>query len=295
MTNIFTSQAWVESQCGLRSRPLALQEIDPGFYVKESRLGALKRWTVYGNTDEQQNTTLNKLASLGSKAGVYDISCNFNMSRWHVEEIPNNYDVKTSFGTFLVACKPLEELLPKCSKGHKSDIKKSIKLNQYIEFTDDLEICSDLIISSYDRSLKKTPVNYTYLKNLRDALGEKVLFYRCCNSLGETQAVAVIIKDSDRAYYLHGGRKVDATTGSVHHLILGIAEDLGTNKVKYFDLGGVSRESENAKARGIYRFKKGFGGDYVPCVYWQLILKPILGQLVQVAEWGRRTFSSNFQ
>jgi len=47
-----------------------------------------------------------------------------------------------------------------------------------------------------------------------------------------------------------------------------------SNKTRYYDLMGVRINSKNKKLKGIFDFKKGFGGELLEGYLWKKILKP---------------------
>lgn len=83
---------------------------------------------------------------------------------------------------------------------------------------------------------------------------------------GEVVSVALILQGGDTVYYHSGGSDIEVNrktccSAYMFWKALLYFKDIG---IKYFDFGGCPvSPSENHPAYGVYRFKKGFGGDYL--------------------------------
>ena len=79
-------------------------------------------------------------------------------------------------------------------------------------------------------------------------------------------SVALILQGGDTVYYHSGGSDIEVnrkTCCSAYMFWKALLYFKG-NGIKYFDFGGCPvRPTEEHPAYGVYRFKKGFGGEYI--------------------------------
>ncbi len=89
---------------------------------------------------------------------------------------------------------------------------------------------------------------------------------------GESLNMLTVYKAGDKAIFLHGVGGDKRNDGSGQYLHFEVMRHLRSEGVRWYDLGGLASTDE---ANGIYRFKKGFGGDLarLGCEY---VLRPPL-------------------
>ena len=165
----------------------------------------------------------------------------------------------------------IEEIYRKIRKGHKSDIKKAIKLGLTIERVknkDELDSFYDI----YSRMCKSRNIDESELSAINI---DNTYSYLIRNHKGQF----LIVKDKDNvilggAVLIYQGISVRYFKGAsdsekrdlpiMHLLIYEAIKESKINNFKYFDFWGYNHfADENDHVFYINRFKTGFGGDHV--------------------------------
>lgn len=101
---------------------------------------------------------------------------------------------------------------------------------------------------------------------------------------GSVVAAALMLQGGDTVYYHSGGSDIDInrkTCCSAYMFWKGLLlfKEKG---IKFFDFGGCPvQPDENHPAYGVYRFKKGFGGDYMEFDGGNIIIQPWRYKILQ--------------
>lgn len=155
-------------------------------------------------------------------------------------------------------------------KGHKSDIKKAVKLGltvnpakdtaELLSFTEIyLKMCRVRGIIDNQISPEKIQPLYNYLKS--NNLGEILIIKE---SSGDVLGGAVIVFQGVSVRYLKGATDPARRDMPILHLLMHEAIRMAKNRnFKYFDFWGFNHfVDEDNQVYNINHFKKGFGGYY---------------------------------
>lgn len=85
---------------------------------------------------------------------------------------------------------------------------------------------------------------------------------------GRPVSAILVGTGESRAYYVMGGSNGDGLAANASSAMMWhVARQLAERGVRLFNLGGVRRESERpgSAEHGLYRFKRGFGGETLLC------------------------------
>jgi hypothetical protein len=88
-----------------------------------------------------------------------------------------------------------------------------------------------------------------------------LLLARTRDGNGQTLALTLALSAHDQGYFLHGVRVADGPSGAGVLAQWELARALRARGLRFYDLGLVASTDE---ADGLFRFKRAFGGTYVP-------------------------------
>ncbi len=129
-----------------------------------------------------------------------------------------------------------------------------------------------------------------YFENMMDNLGDKCRLYMAYSEEGEAIAGTLAIYYGDKVWYLYGASSNRHRNLMPNYLLqwnmIKWACELGC---RIYDFRGVSGDlSEDNPLYGLYRFKKGFNGDFTEFVgEFDYVFSPIVHTAV---EKGEKTF-----
>jgi len=163
------------------------------------------------------------------------------------DEILNSFDVK------------YKKAIQHCSKNGGRIIIDNNALNEFY--------------SVYLNTCKRANIYYddlTYFKNIIAYLPDNTITAIIKDEEGLTIGASFFIFDNHRTYCTHagsiGGSKL---YGAMKHLHFEVMKWMRDKNVKEYDLTGVRINSNNETLEGIFKFKKGFGGDLKQGYLWK--------------------------
>lgn len=167
-----------------------------------------------------------------------------------------------------------DEIFTSFHSKHKNVIRKAAKDGIVVDRNADYHevwqnICDTL------RRQKVYPPQLSYYQKLVDNVPNNVAFYTCKLD-GMIQGSAVVVYDSDFAYYMYGGSVARPSTGSVNLLQFEIMKDMKQKGVKEYDMVGARTiYEEESKFAGIQRFKSRFASELKQGYILRMIICPL--------------------
>lgn len=312
MSNIFLSEPWVSAVAEdvrfAHAHPVKLSS--GTIYVREFSLLGFKQWSLYAaiagegvdgdaapSKDLPQNIYeeingqlafgrsidgLKELITAGCQEKVAMINCQFNMARWqNIEMLQPHVQIIDHFGTYIIDLNQTEDTLwTAIHSKHRNVIRRAIRESVEVRFELDLEEFKALLDQTYARGQVHNRSSLRHLERITQNLGDNLLtagaYYQ-----GELQAGIMVPYDDRCGYYLHGATAQQNMLGSSNLLHWESIKALKAQGVQHYDMGGARETTDDPRLQGIFRFKKRFGGDFVPCYYWQKVLNPTFYKLFQ--------------
>ena len=246
-----------------------------------------KQWSLYANINEDikgdiTNSALNELIMAARQERVAMINCQFNMARWQNADILQPLvQIIDTFGTYRIDLKQAEEMLwAAIHAKHRNVIRRAMREAVDIRYELDLAEFKILLDQTYARGQAHNHVSLRHLERITQNLGDNLLtagaYYQ-----GALQAGIMVPFDTCCGYYLHGATAQQNILGSSNLLHWEIIKMLQSWGVHYYDFGGARQTTQDPRLQGIFRFKKRFGGEFIPCYYWQKVLNLPLYKLYQ--------------
>ncbi|MCC8182152.1 MAG: peptidoglycan bridge formation glycyltransferase FemA/FemB family protein [Clostridiales bacterium] len=136
-----------------------------------------------------------------------------------------------------------------------------------------------------------------YFRRLLSALGERARLYMASLE-GAPIAGAVAIQYGNKTWYLYGASSNDHRNAMPNYLlqweIIRWAIDGGCS---LYDFRGVSGNTDpGSPLYGLYRFKKGFGGDFTAfCGTLIRVYRPLAYRCLQAELWGNRALRNRLR
>ena len=157
-----------------------------------------------------------------------------------------------------------DELLKNASKSLRREIRdgKDLDVEVSVEGLDAARTVYEDTKSRYDEQGEGFPIQWNYVRDLLEALGDRFQVYVARDPDGEYISGITVLYSDDRAYFWQGGTKgiYDGTSvNSLLHwnIIEDIANDPPVESVHSYDLMGANTEN-------LCRYKAKFGADLVP-------------------------------
>ena len=174
-----------------------------------------------------------------------------------------------------------EKLLMSFHSKHRNVIRKAIKENVKVKITDNV----DLIYKNIKETLKRqNSIHYPskeYLQKLSDLKNNTLFLIAEYNN--NIQGSAVIIYDTQKAYYMYGGSIQRPLTGSVNLLQYEAMKILRDKGVKEYDFVGARiNPPKNSKYEGIQRFKQRFGSELKEGYTFRYVFHPLKFKLFNI-------------
>lgn len=266
--SLFLGPAWlgVMEAVGAVSgvRPLRLGE--ETIHIGEVRSYRQTKWVLYGECDQ-----LPQLLREAGRERVWLVESAFNMSRWTDRTLLERCGARLTraFGTYRVDLGQDEtRLLGNFHQNHRNMVRRAQREGVRVEFTLDLAAFHAQLDATYARGNREHRFTRRYLEALPVHFGAQLLLagaYR-----GEVlEAAAIVPWDQQTGFFLHGASRDWSTPGAATLLQWAIMQRLRELGVGGYDLGGALESGDTPRLEGIYRFKRRFGGIFVPCWYWE--------------------------
>ncbi|NUN14209.1 MAG: peptidoglycan bridge formation glycyltransferase FemA/FemB family protein [Myxococcales bacterium] len=236
----------------------------PGFY---------RYWEVLSEPDNvsgiSQVDSLNSLLTFAKQNRVDHVRCFSNMARWTDPGIATLLGTGTeSFGTYINSLHVgLERLRSQMHPEHRRLMirgeQAGIRVVDGIETTE----FQQLLDEAYSKTNRRAPYRGRYIDNLLNRARVPTIAVRAVSGRG-TEAAGLCVYGTRCGYYLHGGSLTKPMSGATILVQLGIMERLIARGVSYYDFGGARVDTTDERLHGIERFKRRFGGTYIPCTRW---------------------------
>ncbi|MFM7016574.1 MAG: peptidoglycan bridge formation glycyltransferase FemA/FemB family protein [Bacteroidota bacterium] len=190
-------------------------------------------------------------------------------------ELPTN-STWCEFGTYITALKNKsdDELLDCFDSKYKKAVLHSIKNNGSVT------IHPTALIDFYDvyeNTCKRAKIycdSIDYFKNIIDHLPQNTMVATISEENGNTIGAAFFIFDQQVCYCTHAGSVAGSKLyGGMKHLHFEVMKWMRNQGVENYDLTGVRINSTNETLQGIFKFKKGFGGELKQGYLWKVDLK----------------------
>jgi len=176
------------------------------------------------------------------------------------------------FGTYVnhLQNKSDEDLLNEFDVKYKKAVQHSIKNGGNVIIDNNT---LNEFYHAYLNTCKRANIYYddlTYFKNIIAYLPDNTITSIIKDEEGLTIGAAFFIFDNHRAYCTHAGSVGGSKLyGAMKHLHFEVIKWMRDKKVKEYDLTGVRINSNNETLQGIFKFKKGFGGDLKQGYLWK--------------------------
>lgn len=174
----------------------------------------------------------------------------------------NKYQQTTRYTYILNDLTDYEKIYNSFQSNIKTDIKKAQKVLK-LNLNEELKIIYDTVEKTFIRQDKKIPFDFSYLKNIDEALLKNAnrLSLSAIDETGNIHAVIYVIYDENEAYYLLGGGDPKYRNSGAHSFLINEALKLLINKTKIFNFEGSMIEP-------VERFFRAFGAIQTP--YFQI-------------------------
>ncbi len=157
----------------------------------------------------------------------------------------------------------------------------------------EVKIMGKEAVADFSRIMLETGVrdgfvvrNQQYFENMLDNLGERARLYMAYAD-GVAIAGTLAILYGDKVWYLYGASSNEHRNLMPNYLLQwNMIKWAIENNCRIYDFRGVSGDlSEDNPLYGLYRFKKGFNGDFTEFVgEFELVFNPIIHALVEKGE-----------
>jgi len=283
--NIFCTKAWNDFMCKMnthiRTEQLSLFEMGDIFFSEWSFLG-FKKWILYGTTCDKEDKLVDMIIKSALKRGIFAIESNFNMARWRKRDYFEKVGkITKEFGTYVIDLSESEDKLwERVHSKHRNVIRRAIKEGVEINLKLNINDFMNLLIYTYSKGGQKNPLNYDYLQSLMDTLSNNIIVAGAYHD-GKLQSGIIVPYDEKRGYYLHGATAPNAILGSSNLLQWEIMKILKNKGVKEYDFGGARLVTDDPRLNGIFKFKERFGGRFIDCYYWEIVLRPLQYKIIE--------------
>ncbi len=180
------------------------------------------------------------------------------------------------FGSYLIDLGQSEEEIlqrfhPKYQKAVAHSIKNHAEIRVGRETLDDFY---ELYVLTMNRA-GLTPIDKSYFRLLCDYMGEARVKSAAIYEDGRPVGAVFIISSRYAAQCTHAGSTGDTKLyGSMKLLNYNMMKVMKSQGVNRYDFVGVRLKNSNPALEGIFRFKKGFGGDLKVGYLWKAVINP---------------------
>ncbi|MBF0147366.1 MAG: GNAT family N-acetyltransferase [Magnetococcales bacterium] len=289
--NFFLDQEWLAflERTGAISRACRLEVAGTCVWVGEYRNVRQKKWQLFGACQEHDPAWLDELFALGRQQGVFQVECAFNMARWTDKGMLEAVGARITeeFGTYEVdLSQEQERLWSGLHPKHRSKVNKGRRAGLEVRFDLNPDDFALILDETYARGGVGNPFSRSYLNALFAMAGERLLLLGVYSS-DRLEAGAVVPMDDARGYFLHGAFRADGVPGAAFLMHWSLIMALKERGKAVYDIGGARRQTDDPRLAGIFRFKEGFGGKFLPCWYWCRVIHPGKKAVHDMVEWVR--------
>ncbi|MEO5570207.1 MAG: peptidoglycan bridge formation glycyltransferase FemA/FemB family protein [Bacteroidia bacterium] len=186
------------------------------------------------------------------------------------------------FGTYIIdlANQTNEEIFEKFNPKYQKAINHSIKNGAVIrtgwEAFDDFHKVYSVTMQRVNLAVDSK----IYFQKQYENLGEKHITTGVVYDEGKPIGCVFFIHTNYAAYCTHAGSDGDSKLyGAVKLLHFEMMKQLKAKGVRRYDLVGVRLKNKNHSLDGIFRFKKGFGGELKTGYLWKKDVRPFSAKL----------------
>lgn len=189
------------------------------------------------------------------------------------------------FGTYIIdlANQTEEEIFEKFDKKYQKAIHHAQKHGAEVKFGREI---FDEFYQTYAATMQRVnmPADYrSYFFKLHEHLGEKHVTPAVVYDNGCPIGCVFFIFTKYSGYCTHAGSAGDSKLyGAMKLLHFEMMKRLKSLGVKRYDLVGVRMKNNNPSLEGIFRFKKGFGGDLKTGYLWKTDIQLIRAKLYDI-------------
>jgi lipid II:glycine glycyltransferase (peptidoglycan interpeptide bridge formation enzyme) len=233
--------------------------------------------TIYLQKDksvEDEKSFLNAVVNLCKKDKLCDV-----IYKAQANAVFNTYPDKSEFvewATYESALDTtLEDLFAQFRSKDRTKIRKMMKWGVSVHQTNQIDKVHENIKATFERQNNFLYPSLTYLKKLQQNLPNNVAFF-VVEHEHRIQGTAVIIYDSERAFYFYGGSSFRPVNGSINLLHYKILDFCYQKGIAYYDLMGARTCVERgSKFEAIQKFKSTFGMNLKKGYAFRVVIKPI--------------------
>jgi len=199
------------------------------------------------------------------------------------------------FGTYVVDLKNQteEEIFGKFHPKYQKAIFHSIKNHAVVKFGP--ETLNDFYYT-YSKTMERAEIHsdsFAYFNSIYKYLGDKRVCSAVVYDQGEPVSGIFVVYTPYSAFLTHAGTHGESKLyGAAKLLNFEMMKYLRQIGVERYDFVGVRLKNNNPSLDGIFRFKKGFGGDLKQGYLWKLDLLPMKAKvhdmLVKLRSEGNR-------
>jgi lipid II:glycine glycyltransferase (peptidoglycan interpeptide bridge formation enzyme) len=189
------------------------------------------------------------------------------------------------FGTYVIdlASQSEEEIFSRFHPKYQKAVMHSIKHNATVRFG---KSTLEDFFSVYKSTMIRAKLEYDkieYFESLYDYLGEN----RVCSGVVYDEGVPVsgifVINTHYAALLTHAGTAGESRLyGAAKLLNLEMMKRLKKQGILKYDFVGVRLNNKNPSLEGIFRFKKGFGGELKRGYLWKIDIDPYRSKIYQI-------------
>ncbi|MBL7916315.1 MAG: peptidoglycan bridge formation glycyltransferase FemA/FemB family protein [Bacteroidia bacterium] len=182
------------------------------------------------------------------------------------------------FGTYVVDLEnqTIEQILEKFHPKYQKAVTHSEKNGAVVKIGKE---CLNDFFMIYKSTMERAGLHldeFTYFQSLYDYLGENRISCGVVYDQDEPISGIFVIHTLYGAFLTHAGTRGDSKLyGAAKLLNLEMMRHLKEKGVKKYDFVGVRLKNNNPALEGIFRFKKGFGGDLKEGYLWKIDILPL--------------------
>jgi len=202
------------------------------------------------------------------------------------------------FGTYVVDLENQtpEVILEKFHPKYQKAVSHSVKNNAVVKIG--MDVLPDFF-RAYETTMKRINKyydSYSYFENLLKYLGDERICCAVVYDQGEVVSGIFLIYTKYGAFLTHAGTQGESKLyGAAKLLNFETMKYLQNKGVKRYDFVGVRLKNENnPELEGVFRFKKGFGGDLKQGYLWKHDILPMKAKLFDILLYvktkGKKSF-----
>jgi lipid II:glycine glycyltransferase (peptidoglycan interpeptide bridge formation enzyme) len=186
------------------------------------------------------------------------------------------------FGTYIVHLDSLsnEQILANFSSKYQKAVSHSVRNGAEVRIGRDTMEDFYSVYSSTMQRVNMAYESYEYFQVLHNYLGENHVASAVVYDNNEPVSGIFLIYSKYSAFLTHAGTTGESRLfGAAKLLNYEMMKFLKAKGVRRYDFVGVRLNNDNPALEGIFRFKKGFGGELKTGYLWKLDLMPMRARL----------------